>query len=118
MLLHCLYRRRFMGNARVWWASRIARWLVALAAVLVLARATLPHLGRWRKQLARFGMSALIKDEGRNSDVMRENIQKAALEGVGADKVKAVPATPFWAKPLPPAAPGYSSSGGGGAGAK
>ena len=103
-LLHRLYRRRFTGNARVWWAARIARWVTALAVVLVLARATLPHLGRWRKQMTRFGMAALIADEERNSDVMREKIEKAALEsaGVGKPAAQPAPAAPFWAKPSPP----------------
>ncbi len=82
-LLHRLYRRRYTGNERLWRAARVSTWLTGLAVLLVLVRLVLAHLAPWKKELSRFGLDALVAEEDRNSEIMRANIQKAALDAAG-----------------------------------
>ncbi len=107
-LLHRLYRRRYMGNDRVWRAARVSTWLAGLAVVLVAVRLALPHLGRWHEQLARFGLDALIEEEDRNSEALHRGIQKAEMKSLGLDDPdgagapKRPPPRPFWSGAPPP----------------
>ncbi|MHB8419751.1 MAG: hypothetical protein ACYDCL_16870 [Myxococcales bacterium] len=104
-LLHRLYRDRYSGNERLWRAARATTWLAGLSVVLVAVRLALPHLGRWRQQLAPFGFDALVAEEGRNSDIMHANIEKAERKSLGLDvpDAKRPPPRPFWSGAPPPA---------------
>jgi hypothetical protein len=87
-LLHRLYDKRFSGNERLWRAARATSWLTGLAALLVVARLALPHLGEWKQQLARFSFDALVADEEHNFDAPHHGQHKAESKAAGADTDK------------------------------
>ncbi|HUB09994.1 MAG TPA: hypothetical protein VMB50_23525 [Myxococcales bacterium] len=102
-LLHRLYRRRYSGDERVWRAARLATWLAGVSVLLVVVRLTIPHLGRFRAQLARFGFDALVAEEDRNSDALHHGLQQAELKAAGAGApASRPPPQPFWSGAPPP----------------